>query len=78
MLHGLFAFNQMSVSKSLLTLVSMSLIIHKLNAEALLCVLLDLMSLSTIFQSSQVFGCEWELNTQFNSTSSRWYQVPDT
>ena len=31
---------------------------------------MDLMSLSTIFQSSQVsvFGCDRELNTQFNST----------
>ena len=61
----------------------MSLVIHKLNVEALSCVLLGLMSLSTIFRSSQgsVFGCDRELNyymTQFNYTASLWYQVPDT
>ena len=52
----------------------------KLNVEALSCTLLGLMSLSTIFQSSQgsVFGCDRGLNTQFNSTASLWYQVPDT
>ena len=56
----------------------MSLIIHKLNVEAISCVLLGFMSLSTIFQSSQgsVFGCN-RINTQFKSTVSLCYQVPD-
>ena len=33
-----------------------------------------------VFQSSQglVFGCDRELHTQFNSTASLWFQVPNS